>query len=188
MKLNRTEKKTINLTTYGVQLVMGIAGIIMILHPQNIYNLILNFTGIAMMVLGIVRGVIYFLTEPHVAVTEDHLTTGIMLAVVGLLLMVFKNAVIAIFPMLLGILLLYGGAMRLESTLDLKRLGGRPIALLISSIASIVLGILVLVNPFGSAMTLMRCIGIALVLEAVMDGVYTARLNKWLEALGYKPN
>ena len=50
-----------------------------------------------------------------------------------------------------------------------------------SSVVSLVLGLIIVLNPFQSGMTLLRLIGASLLLETIMDGVYTWKFHKWLD-------
>ena len=62
---------------------------------------------------------------------------------------------------------------------DLKRMGDpRWFITLIGALVSLIFGLIVLVNPFGTLMTLMRVMGAFLVVESVQDAVYAARYEK----------
>ena len=72
--------------------------------------------------------------------------------------------------LLLGILLLVFGCSKVADSLAVRRAGftGWWIPLLLGAI-TIVLGALVLLNPFSAAATLMIAVGIGLIVEGVLD-------------------
>ena len=146
--------------------------------------MVLNVCGAVPLAFGALRIMAYFNGDAVSSMQNKQFTTGLLLALAGLALIVFKPLFISILPFLLGAVLVIGGAYRLQGALDLIRLKGahhRPV--LISSAVSIALGLIVVFNPFESGMILLRVIGAALILEAVMDGVYTHKFQQWKDEL-----
>lgn len=170
--------------TGATLLLMLVLGFMLLIQPENIYNLVFNVLGAVILAFGVIRIITYFQNDAYAAMQDSRFASGMLLALIGLALIVFKSVFISILPFLLGAVLFIGGAIRLQGSLDLKRLGGghyRPV--LVSSIVSIVLGLVVVCNPFESGMLLLRVIGGALILEAVMDGIYTRQFQKWKDEI-----
>lgn len=168
------------LYTGATLLLMLALGLMLLIQPEGIYNLVLNVCGGVLLAFGVLRIIAYFHTDPLTSMQDRRFTIGMLLAFAGLALIVFKPVFISILPFLLGAVLIIGGAYRLQGALDLIRLhGGHHRPVLISCIVSITLGLIVVFNPFASAMILLRVIGAALILEAVMDGIYTHKFQQW---------
>ena len=168
------------LFTGATLLLMLAVGMMLLIQPEGIYNLVLNVAGGVILAFGVIRIITYFKGDAYEAMQDSRFTTGLLMGLAGLALIVFKPLFISILPFLLGAVLIIGGAFRLQGAIALKRLHGQhhqPV--LVSSIVSIALGLLVVFNPFESGMILLRVIGAALILEAVMDGVYTHQFQKW---------
>lgn len=168
------------LFTSATLLLMLAVGMMLLIQPEGIYNLVLNVAGGVILAFGVIRIITYFKGDPYESMRDSRFTTGLLMALAGLALIVFKPLFISILPFLLGAVLIIGGAFRLQGAIDLKRLSGlhhRPV--LISSIVSIALGLLVVFNPFESGIILLRVIGAALIFEAVTDGIYTHQFQKW---------
>lgn len=175
------ERGWIALCTFAAMLVFGL---MLLIHPENIYNLLLNLGGSLLMIIGLIRVISYFLSDAMAALEDRRLSGGIVTLLIGLALIVFKPLFISLIPLLLGAVMFVGGATRLQGGLDLKRLGGdRYKPVLVSSIVSIALGLLIVLNPFESGMVLLRVIGASLILETVMDGLYTWKFHKWIDDL-----
>ena len=166
--------------TGATLLLMLVLGVMLLIQPEGIYNLVLNVCGAVALAFGVIRIITYFSGDAMEAMKDKRFVSGMVLALAGLALIALKPLFISILPFLLGAVLIIGGAFRLQGAIDLKRLHGQhhqPV--LISSIVSIALGLLVVFNPFESGMILLRVIGAALVFEAVTDGIYTHRFQKW---------
>ena len=62
------------------------------------------------------------------------------------------------------------GIVKLQEALDMmKYKAGGSVTVLVISILSLIFGILILVNPFGTAELLFRMIGIAFIYNAISD-------------------
>ena len=73
-------------------------------------------------------------------------------------------------PFILGLLIVISGIVKLQEALDMmKYRADGSVTVLVIAILSLVLGILILINPFGTAELLFRIIGIALIYNGVSD-------------------
>ena len=90
------------------------------------------------------------------------LTAGLIAMVAGVVVLLAPQLVVGLFPVLAGILVILGGIKRLTDALVARSDGDRdwPLGLLLALIC-IVLGVLVLSNPFGAAVNVVQLIGIA---------------------------
>ena len=96
-----------------------------------------------------------------------------ILLILGLVLTFGTNFVFGLFAfvtLLYGIIMLIYGIFKLQNYFQCKKVNARiSLLALFSAIASIVVGVLVIVNPFGTDMAVLKFIGIALIVEAVID-------------------
>ena len=78
--------------------------------------------------------------------------------------------VISLIPFILGVLVLCSGCSKLQDAIDLKRLGyGSWLGLLIVAAINIILGVVLIYNPFKAAILLFRVLGEVLILSGVGD-------------------
>ena len=78
-----------------------------------------------------------------------------------------------------GLILLIGGVFKLQGAFDMRRMGVSTWAReLIYVAVSVVMGLVIICNPFSTMMTLMRVIGAALVIEAVQDAICALKFYK----------
>ena len=87
--------------------------------------------------------------------------------------------VISLIPFILGVLVLCSGCSKLQDAIDLKRLGyGSWLGLLIVAAINIILGVVLIYNPFKAAILLFRVLGVVLILSGAGDcfsTIYFAR-------------
>ena len=77
---------------------------------------------------------------------------------------------ISIIPLLIGVALVMSSAFRLQNIYNLKRINNVfNIWTLIITLTILVLGILLIINPFGGAVAITQVIGIFLMIYSVLD-------------------
>ena len=95
--------------------------------------------------------------------------------------MLMPQSLIAVVPLLIGFALIACGILQLEVALGLSRMGyPRWYLSLTGAALMLVLGVVILVNPFSSSLQL-RFIGISMLQEAVCDlvgGILFSRVRR----------
>ena len=82
-------------------------------------------------------------------------------------------------PWAAGSWLRVGGIFKLQTAFDMRRMGvDKWQHELIYVGVSVVMGAIIIFNPFSTALTLMRVIGAALVVEAVQDTICAVKFHK----------
>ena len=86
----------------------------------------------------------------------------------GIIIIVKPNTVASIIPLLLGIWMLINGVTKLSYALTLNK-NKNAAGSIIISILIIVLGILLVFNPFAGAKTLVQILGVTIIVYSVLD-------------------
>lgn len=151
----------------------GIVGFMLFGDPENFTRGVIVFFGIVMLILGI-GNLIQTLRTRVDGKPDSYLMTGAVAdLIIGLILTVGNKLVYGIFPVLAviyGIFLIIAGIHKTRVYLWLKRDGFRPSILsIISALAAIALGVIIVLNPFSTAATLWKFTGIVMIVEAVVD-------------------
>ena len=99
------------------------------------------------------------------------------------------DTVISFLPFVFGLMLLGGCAGQIQTALDLRRVGAQMwLVSLIMAGVSLVLGIVLLCQPFQSAMVLTRFIGVSITLEGAENlaalPVFERRIHDYYEDNG----
>ena len=156
--------------TWLVTAAVIIFGLALLIWPGQTTGFILNFIGGILMALGVFRIVRYFVRSRNEAVYNMDLGLGGALAVIGLLIFVFKGFLLSLVPTIVGVILLVVGLIKLQTALDFRRLGVvRWQFQLTIALISVVMGVVILINPFGAALLMTRMIGAAILAEGVGD-------------------
>lgn len=133
------------------------------------------FIGGALIICGIV-GIINYFTGGSSKFT---LALGIISVAAGVIICVAYRQIISIMIFLLGAFLLVGGIVNLVNSAYIAFSRNRSWLLtVILSIASIVLGIVSLTNPFGAQTKIIRFVGISLIAFAVLDTISYIQLKQ----------
>lgn len=146
------------------------AGIFLIARPGTAVIFFSRLIGIALLVSGIYFLVISIAGAAGADGYADpySIAGGIVLLVLGIIFTVHPQIIAGVFGVILAILLIVYG---INDLLDMQMLRSyldeRWIVSLILGIITVILGIIVLINPFASQEAVMRLTGAALVYAAV---------------------
>lgn len=145
---------------------MALLGLILLIFPSITNKVIVYSIGIALICYGAYRMVRYLRKDAILAVAEHDLSLGLICIVTGLFMLIYSRVVIGLLPFLFGLVLLFGGAMTIQSSFDMKRFGSANWTYhLLVGIAFSIIGLVALRNPFASAMVLTRFVGGAMLVE-----------------------
>lgn len=134
-------------------------GILMLVAPETIMSVIVYILAAYVLVMGALNIVNYFRYR-EAGFMGFELVSGILLAVLGILMFVFTRSIIAILPVFLGVLLVVGGISNLVGALRYGRvLGHTNVLLVVLDILVIIGGVVVVANPFASAVILFQIFG-----------------------------
>lgn len=147
-----------------------VLGLLLLIRPQLLTNLVFNVCGAGLCVFGVLNVLRYFLHKDPYEGFNWELCLGLVLLTCGIVLIVFKNALLSLLPLVFGLVLLLGGIIKLQAAFNMRRMMyARWYLTMIAAVVSGALGIVIIVNPFGTLLTLLRVIGGALCVEAIED-------------------
>lgn len=146
-----------------------ITGIVMLIWPHLTLDLLGLVLGVGMLVVGIAHILIYFTKDNLGSILQPDLTVGVILAAFGAFMLMHMDFVPMILPFGAGILLLIGGITKVQYAIDMKRLYfSKWMTLLIFSGVLILLGVILLYNPFKDNV-LIYFIGSCLILDGLLS-------------------
>ena len=149
-------------------------GIVALVIPETMQKTLGYLIGIVLIVAGLVSIICYLLRD-----ARENYVFGILGIVLGAVVLYKVEIVISLIPFILGVLVLCSGCSKLQDAIDLKRLDyGSWLGLLIVAAINIILGVVLIYNPFKAAILLFRVLGVVLILSGVGDcfsTIYFAR-------------
>ncbi len=156
-----------------------IAGLCLLLFPQMTTNVVFWGMAAVLIVMGAINLIGYFRSNVITAVTGDSMASGLLMIVLGLVIGFAQETIASLLPVIFGMVLFIGGIFKTQGAFDMKRMGDlRWFITLIGAAVSAICGLIILINPFGTLMTLMRVMGAFLVAESIQDAAYAIRYEK----------
>ena len=157
-----------------------VLGVILTFFPHRSANIICYIGGGLLILYGIVKITTYFRT--NVALAGHLFSTGLIALAGGLVVVLMPEVLAAVIPLLIGFALIACSMLQLEMALGLSRMKyPRWYLTLAGAVLMLVLGVVILVNPFSTSLLLLRFIGISMLIEAVCDlvgGVLFSRAQR----------
>ena len=160
-------------------------GIFLLVWPDLSRIWICRLLGIALLVSGGVYVVSHFVkAKGAVAVFHYDLILGVVLAIVGVWLLTTPDLILTFLQYILGVILVVHGVIDLQGALNL-RAGSSAYwkIMLLLAVITIVLGVIVLVNPFATINALLMLVGIALIYDGISDLVILFQLKRTFRTL-----
>ncbi len=154
-------------------------GIVALVIPETMQKTLGYLIGIVLIVAGAVSMICYLLRDARDNYYHNEFVFGLVGIVVGVAVLYKVEVIISLIPFILGILVLFSGCSKLQDAIDLKRLSyGSWVGMLVVAVINIILGIVLICNPFKAAVLLFRVLGVGLILSGASDcfsTIYFAR-------------
>ena len=154
-------------------------GIVALVVPETMQKTLGYVIGIVLIVAGLISIICYLLRDAKENYYHNEFVFGLVGMVLGAAVLYKVEVIISLIPFILGILVLFSGCSKLQDAIDLKRLGyGSWIGMLVVAVINIILGIVLICNPFKAAIVLFRVLGVGLIISGVSDcfsTIYFAR-------------
>ena len=145
-------------------------GLILTIWPGMVADAANYVLGSLIIVVGIVYMAVCFWAKQKNFLTGFGMVFSIILIAIGVFMLLKPEVVIAIFPMIVGgIILIHGlGDLKDSIGLAISKYDYWWVALIIA-VVTIGLGVLLLFNPFSAVTLLFRIIGIILIVDGISD-------------------
>lgn len=145
---------------------MLMLGIILLIFPEDALAFIRYGFSILLMLIGVFM-VARELTRRTIFPMFTGSTTGVLLFVLGIILLIYPN-ILNIIPIVLGVWIIVSStfSLRLSASVRQKSLGAFIFSVL-TSIISIVCGAILIINPTDSTVALTALVGIMVIIHAI---------------------
>ena len=147
-----------------------VIGMMLLIMPQTSLLWICYAFGAVVLITGIVCLIQYARIRGTGFTAPFMLVGGVITAGLGIFTLAKPQVVASFLPIVFGIFIVVDGLSRIGSAIDLaKRKGQKWWVLLLLSIVSVALGILLVLHPFGAAVSVVMACGILLIVEGAMN-------------------
>ena len=151
-----------------MSVVLILEGLFMILFPNTSGKLICRGVGAVLCIWGVMRLIGYFRNSEVLG--SFGLVQGAALAGFGLYILIRPQIIEVFLTTVFAIVIIVDGLLKMQYALDFRRLNVRNWWVeLVCSIVMVILGVVVLLNPFATVAAVMLFIGVVLVFEGAWD-------------------
>lgn len=162
-------------------------GLLLLVMPETSLLWICYAFGAVVLITGVVCLVQYARLRDSGFAAPFFLVAGVVTAALGLFTLARPQVVASFLPVVFGLFILIDGCSRIGTALELaRRRADKWWMMLLFSALSIALGILLLVNPFGAAVSVVMLCGVLLIIEGAVNlscVVYTAMELRTLDRM-----
>ncbi|MDE6419408.1 MAG: DUF308 domain-containing protein [Lachnospiraceae bacterium] len=160
-------------------------GVILLIWPEMTAKNICYVVGVISIAVGVVNLIDYIRKDYSVDAYRYNLVYGMVFILLGIFIFVKVETVISIIPVLLGFAVTISGLLKFQNAVDLVRMkyNGWGIVMIVS-ILNVAFGVVLIMNPFTSAMILFICIGIGMIYSGVSDLIATIMLSRSIKSIG----
>lgn len=174
IEIKEAKEKDNRKSNLSKTLVLGVVGIILAIIPATFNKAIGILVGLSLLVVGLAT--IFQYIQNKIG-SHFNLICGILYAVLGAFVMLYPGYVIKLVAICLGVYLLITGLLKLSVAFSLKDVNKKWIGTLIIAILIMVLGLLLIFDPF-SGVAITKLSGIFLVIVAAFDLIDTYILQR----------
>ena len=147
-------------------LILGLVGLILLLIPDTLNKLLGIVVGLGLLILGIY--LIYQYLQQKLF--TSNMISGILYSILGLIVLLYPGSVIRAVAIGIGFALIVIGLSKLRQALILKNVNTKWIGTLVVSILILILGFLLVFNPF-SGVAITKLAGAFLLIVAIFNVV-----------------
>jgi len=147
-----------------------VLGIVLLAWPTLSVQMICYGLAVAMIVIGISYGIMYFTKDTLEGFLQMDLVIGIVCLAFGIFILLNPTFLSSVLPFAMGIILLLGAIVKIQSAFNMKKLRMKKwYLILICALVIGVLGAVLLCNPFGEERYMILYIGICLILDGLVN-------------------
>lgn len=145
-------------------------GVLLIVKPEISLAAFGLFTGIVLIIFGIIKIVGYLSRDLYRLAFQYDLACGILVIALGIMVILEPNDAIETICIAVGITFLLDGLLKIQISIDAKTFGIRQWWLILSvALLTVVIGVLLVFRTSGSVRALMVLLGISLLADGIMN-------------------
>lgn len=157
-------------------IIIFVFGIFIFLKPDTTVKTVSFLLGIILLLTGLNSIVSAFQKQDA---NQLNIAIGIIVIVASFVLFFNPTVIASIIPLLIGIYMIFSAALKLQYLYSLKSLTKNwDISIVIITIITLILGVLLIFNPFKGAIAVTKLIGIFLIIYAGLDIANNINIKK----------
>lgn len=170
-----------------LSIISFVFGLAILLDTGDFLEVLSTIVGWSLLIFGLIFIVRYFLSTEKYEDLETSFKFGIMIFIIGLILVIFKNIIYITVPLIIAIMMVINSINKIDLALIMRREKNEKwYYSLIIGIITLIAGICLLVNPLGGTFLVTKVIGIIIIVSSLLDLIDTLNLHKEIKKTGKK--
>lgn len=176
--------KGIKIELIIISVVLFALGLFLVVFPEISQLVICKAVGIALCVWGVLRLITYFSMAKEEVFGSFGLVQGISLLAFGIFFVMKPEVIAMFFGTVLAIVIVIDGILKLQYGMEFYRMEAKNWWIeVVAAALMVVMGIIALLNPFGSSVALMIFIGVVLMIEGASDLISIIRISSFVKRI-----
>ena len=157
-----------------VSLLLIVLAIFLMMKPLEIVKTLIQAMGIILLICGCIDFMNYFRISEEEKLFDYGLFKGIMELCIGILFIFKFEVLTSIFPIIIGLIIIFINIFKLQLSINLKQIDNSNwfVGTIIASL-SIILGIIIILNPFESVKVLIITSGAIILVSEISNIIYS---------------
>ena len=146
-----------------------VVGVMLAVYPGNTLSLIGKVIGVALMIIGVSQIVVFFKNTKEDRVASASFALGIILFAIGLYIFINDKSLTNVFTTIIGLLICIKSIYKIQLAISLKSYSNTWKYNLVSGLIVLSMGLIIIFYPIETASTILRVIGIILIISSVYE-------------------
>lgn len=147
-----------------------ILSLFLIVKPEASLNFIMMFLGCITILDGIIHIISYFSTSAELKTFSFELVQGILGTILGFVFIYNPQIIVSFLPFIIGAWIIVEGIIKFQFSFNIKaNETGNWIAMMLVSLLTIIFGLIIIFNPFGTAIAITSLSGIFLLISEILN-------------------
>ena len=163
-------------------LVMIALGIVLMLWPGDVMSVVCAVIGWGLLIAGVAGLVVLFVRKKKgksgQATDVVSILKSVVSIILGIVLISKMETVVSILPFLIGIVVIINGAINAVQAVLYRKENKSWIAALVAGIVVLIMGLVMVLYPFGVAVSQIFLMGLSLELDGVSNLIYALTVKK----------
>lgn len=160
--------RKMNITSIIFSIIFILIGSFLLARPEDAIHLVSYALGIILIVWGVISVITFFTDKESQNYLDFGFIVGVFVLIFGIIILVKPDTIASIIPLLLGIWMLINGVTKLSYSLTLNN-NKSALSSIIISLIIVLLGILLIINPFQGAKKIVQILGISILVYSLLD-------------------
>lgn len=170
--------------------IKGILGTLYLLYISHFFDVktyrdligsLIKVIGMILLICGVFDFANYFVNKKEESLFDYGLVKGIIEITIGVLFIFKYDLLINLFPCILGLIIVFINIFKLQTAISLKEFESNYMTGVIISSLSIILGLVIVINPFETLEVVIIVSGAVLLISELSNIIYSISVLKFFK-------